>query len=125
MSKERRTMAEHPTPWELQIVGRSAYVIDAERDTVSVFHPSDVEFWERVVKAMNNYEALAEAAGGLVEEIATRGTHERWKRLANVIAESNARVGTPSQPEKLMLTDMISGKLYPAPDKFGGKVEEP
>jgi hypothetical protein len=34
-------------------------------------------------------------------------------------------VGTPSQPEKLMLTDMISGKLYPAPDKFGGKVEEP
>jgi hypothetical protein len=37
-------------------------------------------------------EALEDAARALIDEISTRGTHERWKRLANLIEESNAPV---------------------------------
>jgi hypothetical protein len=42
---------------------------------------------------------LLTAATALVEEIASRGTHEGWKRLANLVAKLNGPVGSPSRPE--------------------------
>jgi hypothetical protein len=38
-----------------------------------------------IVRAVNSHDALVEAAKNLIDEISTRGTHERWKRLANLI----------------------------------------
>ena len=53
-------MGEHTTPWKIEITTTLCHVIDADGETVTAFSDDDAEFWNGIVKAVNNHEAMVD-----------------------------------------------------------------
>ena len=82
----------HPAPWKIQIVGNSAHVIDAERDTVTAFAPDDAEFWQYICKAVNNHEQMVQTLEALRDDPAVPA----W--IQTLATGSLSRVGNARNP---------------------------
>lgn len=64
---------------------------------------------------------IVEAAAGLVEEIATKGTHTRWKALANAIAAAQP----PAAPDFIRETCVDCGISAPCDEDCPNYIEPP
>lgn len=58
-----------PRPWRIQIVGKSADVIDALNDTVISFDPDDLDFWNLIVRAVNERDELIGALSAFIGRV--------------------------------------------------------